>query len=108
MVVLKIESKEMFDAELKKAGDKLVIVDFFATWCGPCKMIAPKLERMSEEYKEKVIVLKVDVDEVEDVAMEYKIEAMPSFCLFRNGQELRDQRLMGASEEKLKEKFESA
>lgn len=51
--------------QLKDAGDKLVVVDFYATWCGPCRLIAPVLEKLAEENKEKLVVLKVDVDENE-------------------------------------------
>lgn len=50
-----------FDGQLEAAGDKLVIVDFHATWCGPCKMIAPKLEEFSKTYSEKVLILKVNI-----------------------------------------------
>lgn len=102
--VIKIDSAEAFEEQLKKAGDKAVIVDFFAVWCGPCKMIAPKLEKMAEEFP-TVVVLKVDVDEVEEVAAKYGIEAMPSFLVFKNGEEVKDKRLMGASEDKLKARF---
>ena len=48
-----------FDQQLENAGDKLVVVDFFATWCGPCKMIAPKLEELSKDYADKVVIIKV-------------------------------------------------
>lgn len=51
--------QEDFEEQLKAAGDKLVLVDFFATWCGPCKMIAPKLEEHSKTYAERLVVLKV-------------------------------------------------
>ena len=66
--------------ELKDAGDKLVVIDFYATWCGPCKVIAPKVEEMSSSMS-NVVFLKVDVDENEDAAGEYNISAMPTFIL---------------------------
>ena len=75
-----------FNEILKTAGDKLVVVDFFATWCGPCRMIAPKLEAMSKTYTD-VIFLKVDVDEAEDVAQKYDISAMPTFKFFKHEKE---------------------
>merc|ERR1712029_450806 len=65
-----VESQADFDAVIN--GSTLVCVDFFATWCGPCKMIAPKLEAMSKEMEGKVIFLKVDVDELEDLAAAQK------------------------------------
>ena len=59
--------------QLEAAGGKLVVVDFHATWCGPCKMIAPHLEEM-DKTMDDVVFLKVDVDECEDIAEEYKVE----------------------------------
>lgn len=91
-----------FDEQVKQAGDKLVVVDFFATWCGPCKVIAPKLEEFSETYKEKIVVLKVDVDECEQLTERYNISSMPTF-LFIKGGEQKDS-FSGANAEKL-EKF---
>merc|ERR1711899_139526 len=85
--------------ELITAGDKLVVVDFFATWCGPCKMIAPHLEEMSKDTS--VVFLKVDVDDCEDIAAEYKITAMPTFIFIKNKQKVAD--LTGSNIEKLKE-----
>ncbi len=69
--------------QLGKAGDKLVVIDFYAMWCGPCKMIAPKIEEM-EAAMQNVVFLKVDVDEAEDAAQEYNITAMPTFILIKN------------------------
>ena len=71
-----------------------VLVDFFATWCGPCKMIAPAIEQISEEYAEKAAVYKVDVDETQDVAMKYKIMSIPTLVIFKDGQEV--ERVRGA------------
>nr|CAD7428044.1 unnamed protein product [Timema monikensis] len=72
-----------FDAKLAEAGDNLVVVDFFAVWCGPCKMIAPKLEEMAAEYPD-IVVLKVDVDECEDLVAIYEISSMPTFVFIKN------------------------
>ncbi|ORX53154.1 thioredoxin TrxA [Hesseltinella vesiculosa] len=66
------------------ASDKLVVVDFYATWCGPCKMIAPKFENLVDEYT-NVVFAKVDVDEASDIAAEVGVRAMPTFLFFRNG-----------------------
>ena len=76
------------ETQLKEAGDKLVVIDFFATWCGPCKMISPVLEEM-EAQMSNVKFLKVDVDEAEDVAVHYQISAMPTFIFIKNGSKVR-------------------
>ncbi|KAK3854601.1 hypothetical protein Pcinc_038937 [Petrolisthes cinctipes] len=96
-------SKDDFTAQLTEAGGKLVIVDFYATWCGPCKIIAPKLEAMSK-VKTNVVFLKVDVDENEEVAQEYQITCMPTFLFFKNGKKVDS--FSGASEDKIKEYIE--
>ncbi len=65
--------------------NKLVLVDFFATWCGPCKMIAPFIEEVAEEYEGKAVVAKIDVDEAQEIAAEYGISIIPIFILFNDG-----------------------
>merc|ERR1712037_853357 len=89
-----------FKAQLSAAGSKLVVVDFHATWCGPCKMIAPIIVEMAGKM-DNVVFLKVDVDEAEDVAGEYNISAMPTFVFLKDGKKIDD--LMGANADKLKE-----
>lgn len=71
--------------------EKLVIIDFFAEWCGPCQMLSPILLKLSEEYKEKIEVYKVNVDESQECAIRYDITAMPTIIFFKNGQELERQ-----------------
>ena len=73
--------------QLEAAGGKLVVIDFFAEWCGPCKMIAPKIEEMAAQMS-NVVFLKVDVDEAEDAAQEYNVQAMPTFVLIKNKQKV--------------------
>jgi len=85
MGVHNLLSKADFDAAKAEAG--LIIVDAFATWCGPCKVIAPKLVEYSDVHKD-VRFYKVDVDDVPDVAQELGIRAMPTFVLFKDGQEV--------------------
>ena len=87
-------------SQFGSAGDKLVVVDFYATWCGPCKIIAPQLEEM-DKTMDDVVFLKVDVDEAEEVAQEYNISAMPTFIFFKNGKKIDD--FMGANSDKLKD-----
>ncbi|MBQ9280330.1 MAG: thioredoxin [Clostridia bacterium] len=72
-------------------NDKLVIVDFFATWCEPCKLLAPVLKKACEKYEDKVEVFKVDVDETQSIAMRYHISAMPTLIFFKNGEEVERQ-----------------
>merc|ERR1711893_25652 len=98
-----IGSMDELNKELAEAGSKLVVIDFYATWCGPCKMISPKLEEMSKTMT-NVVFLKVDVDEAEDVAAEHNISAMPTFIFMKNKQKVAD--LMGANPDKLKELVE--
>jgi len=90
-----------FKVQLESAGSKLVVVDFFATWCGPCKMIAPLLDKLSEEMAAEVVFLKVDVDENEDIAADNKVTVMPTFIMFKNKQKVDE--FSGANETKLKE-----
>src|SRR5258705_4291715 len=71
-------------------SDKPVIVDFWAEWCGPCKMIAPLLDEIAREKGDAVKVAKVNVDENQSLSFKYNIRAIPSLLFFKNGQ-LRDQ-----------------
>lgn len=77
-----INNAAEFDAAIKEGT---VLVDFFATWCGPCKMLSPVLEEVSEENP-NVSILKIDVDEVGELAARYGIQAIPTLMLFKNGQ----------------------
>uniref|UniRef100_A0A3Q0S442 Thioredoxin n=1 Tax=Amphilophus citrinellus TaxID=61819 RepID=A0A3Q0S442_AMPCI len=87
---------------LKEAGGKLVVVDFTATWCGPCKQIAPKYLMAEDPANSNVIFLKVDVDEAEDVSSFCKISCMPTFQFYKNGAKVHE--FSGANEATLKEK----
>lgn len=79
-----IATKEEFDNIIKDTK-VLVIVDFFATWCGPCKVIAPVLEEWAEKYKDQVKFIKVDVDENEETAEACEVSAMPTFHFYKDG-----------------------
>jgi thioredoxin 1 len=78
-----------FDREVMQS-DKPVIVDFWAEWCGPCKMIAPLLDEIAKEKGDGVKVAKVNVDENQSLSFKYNIRAIPSLIFFKNGQ-VRDQ-----------------
>jgi thioredoxin 1 len=86
--VIKLDESN-FDRELAQ-DDKPVIVDFWAEWCGPCKMIVPLLDEIAREKAGSVKVAKVNVDENQSLSLKYNIRAIPALLLFKNGQ-LRDQ-----------------
>ena len=67
------------------SDDKPVLVDFWAEWCGPCRMIAPALEELSSELGEKVTIVKLNIDENPDVPAKYGVRGIPTMILFKNG-----------------------
>lgn len=83
-----------------------VLVDFFATWCGPCKMLAPVVEELSNEYAGKVKVGKLDVDDNPVVAQTYGVQSIPTILFFKNGQ-LVDKMVGFQNKEVLEEKLDS-
>ncbi|XP_071943483.1 thioredoxin-like protein 1 [Antedon mediterranea] len=84
---IKIEEDPLFQQNIANAGDKLVVVDFFATWCGPCLAIAPFFEELPSKYPNAVF-LKVDVDKCKATVDTYKVRAMPTFISMKNGVKL--------------------
>ena len=75
-------TKDNFEA---KAGKGVVLVDFWAEWCGPCKMIAPTVEELAKDYKGKAVVAKVDVDSNPELAAKFKISAIPNLKILKDG-----------------------
>lgn len=75
-----------FEAEVLNS-DTPVLIDFFAEWCGPCKVMAPVLDEVARDYAGRLKVVKVDVDEAEETAARFKVTAMPTFVLVKNGRE---------------------
>ncbi|MCQ2191176.1 MAG: thioredoxin [Paludibacteraceae bacterium] len=67
-------------------SEKLTLVDFFATWCGPCKMMHPVLEQLKKELGDAVRIIKIDVDNNEEISAEYNIQSVPTLMLFKNGE----------------------
>jgi len=80
-------TKENFEEIIN--GDKPVLVDFWATWCGPCKMLAPTIEQLAEELKDEIVVAKLDVDQAQDIAMKYQVMSIPTLVLFKDGKEVK-------------------
>ena len=79
-----ITSQEFEEKVLK--SELPVLVDFFATWCGPCKMMSPIVEEIEKELEGKANVYKIDTDEATDLAMKYNIMSIPTFIVFKNGE----------------------
>ncbi|MDE7153791.1 MAG: thioredoxin [Muribaculaceae bacterium] len=66
--------------------DKPVLVDFYATWCGPCKMQAPVLEQLKEKVGDRAVIIKVDVDKNQQLAQQYMVQSIPTLIIFMNGE----------------------
>ena len=86
-------SDTSFEGDILKS-EKPVLVDFWAPWCGPCRSVAPLVDDLATQYKDKIKVAKINVDESSQVAMKYQITSIPTFILFKNG-EVAD-RVLGA------------
>lgn len=82
--MLKHINKDNFESEVLKS-EKLVLVDFFATWCGPCQMLAPVLEQISKE-EDRFDIAKLDIDEAQEIAINYGIQVVPTMLIFKDGQ----------------------
>lgn len=79
--------------ELVTKSEKPVLIDLWATWCGPCRLVAPTVEQIAEEYSDKVTVGKVDVDSNRQIAMDFGVRAIPTLLILKGGQEV--DRLVG-------------
>ena len=71
--------------DIIKSGN-LTLVDFYATWCGPCKMMHPVLEQLKDEFGDSIRIIKIDVDKNEAISAQYRIMSVPTFMLFKNGE----------------------
>ena len=84
MSVLNVTS-ENYESEVLKS-EKTILIDFYADWCGPCKMMSPVIDEIAEEMKETVKVGKINVDENQDLAMEYGVMSIPTIVVLKNGE----------------------
>ncbi|HOJ31554.1 MAG TPA: thioredoxin [bacterium] len=89
---MKVLNDENFDAVLKE--NSVVLVDFYADWCGPCRMMAPVVEEIATELEGKMVVAKLNVDENPDIAARFQIFSIPTFILFKNGKA--EEKIIGA------------
>ena len=83
--MMKLISEAEFENEVLKA-DVPVVVDFFATWCGPCKLIAPVLDQLAGELGDGAKIVKVDVDQTKEMAIQYGVKSVPTLIIFKNGE----------------------
>ena len=92
--------------ESLKNGEQPLVVDFWATWCGPCRMVGPVISELAEQYDGKIVVGKCDVEDNEELAVEFGIRNIPTILFFKNGQVV--DKLVGAqSKAKIDEKFQT-
>lgn len=82
-------NKETFDQEVIEEG-KLVLVDYWAPWCGYCRRIAPALDKIAEQYQDKILIAKVNIDEAPELAQREKIEVIPTLVLYKDKKALED------------------
>lgn len=89
------------------SSGKPVVIDFWATWCGPCMRMTPLIDEMAEEYADRVIIGKYNIDEQNELSTECRIMSIPTILFFKNGEQIRDLRLAGSqTREKLRENID--
>ncbi|XP_017863001.1 PREDICTED: thioredoxin, mitochondrial [Drosophila arizonae] len=94
--IFKVQSPEEFDKKVKNSQEP-VIVDFFATWCNPCKLLTPRIESIVGEQAGSIKLAKVDIDEHSELALDYDVGAVPVLVIMQNGKEV--QRMVGLQDE---------
>jgi len=97
---LLLDAKD-FEAEVLKA-DQPVLVDFYAEWCGPCRMLGPIIEELAKDYEGKVKIFKLNVDNAQELAAQYGVSSIPTVIFFKNGEKV-DQFLGALPKEKIEE-----
>lgn len=88
----KAQPKSFF--ELIKTSKKPILVDFYADWCGPCKMVTPAIEKVAKDFSGKLMTIKINVDKAQSAASKYQIQSIPTIMMFKNGESI--MRLTGA------------
>ena len=96
-----VTSLEEFEECQKKSDNSVFLLDFYADWCGPCRMLTPVLERLSEKFKDNVTVLKIDVDQASDLCSIHKISCMPTIVFMINDKILDELRVEGCREDEI-------
>ena len=92
--------------ESLKNGELPLVVDFWATWCGPCRMVGPVISELAQEYDGRIVVGKCDVEECEDIAMEFNIRNIPTILFYKGGQVV-DKMVGAQAKTRIQEKFEA-
>jgi len=87
MAVINVGNETIFDEKILKT-DRPVLVDFWASWCGPCKMAGPEVEAVEAALGDKVMVAKVNIDELTELTTRYNVKAVPTFIVFKDGKEI--------------------
>ena len=83
---IKIETMSNFDTLIK--SEKPILIDFFATWCGPCKTLGPILKQVKDSLGDRITILKIDVDKNQQISSQYQVRGVPTMILFQSGKQL--------------------
>tara|TARA_B100002019_G_C21252371_1_gene591863 strand:- start:1102 stop:1449 length:348 start_codon:yes stop_codon:yes gene_type:complete len=85
MNILEVKSVEEFDQLMDKSDDKPILFDFYAEWCGPCKMLTPMLEKLNEKYGEEILIVKVNIEEMPEIAGRFQVRSVPTVATVSKG-----------------------